>query len=67
MDDYELTYWLGTNDNQGEFITRSVKINKRYISELFTNKAFKFLPFLDEDEHKPMIPTDNINQIKSIN
>lgn len=28
MDDYELTYWLGTNDNQGEFITRSVKIKQ---------------------------------------
>ncbi|HJE96329.1 hypothetical protein [Ligilactobacillus acidipiscis] len=66
MDEYEITYWCGVNNDQGEFVTKTVKIEKWFVSQLFTDKPLRFLPFVDEDEHKIVVSTENICQIKEV-
>ena len=55
---FELVYWCGINNDQGEFITEIVEIDKmRYINFGID----KFLKFTNESGQVNIIPIENIN------
>ncbi|PAY33691.1 hypothetical protein A8C35_07465 [Ligilactobacillus salivarius] len=60
---FELVYWCGIDNKQGEFITEIVKIDKRYY---LTFDMGKFLKFTNELGQVNLIPIDNINRLKEL-
>lgn len=60
---FELVYWCGINNDQGEFITEIVEIDKtRYL----TFGSDKFLKFINESGQVNLIPIENINRLKEL-
>lgn len=60
---FELVYWCGIDNEQGEFITEIVEIDKRH---LLTFDISKFLKFTNESGQVNLIPIDNINRLKEL-
>lgn len=60
---FELVYWCGIDNEQGEFITEIVEIDKRH---LLTFDIGKFLKFINESGQVNLIPIDNINRLKEL-
>lgn len=61
---FELIYWYGINNNQGEFITEIVEIDRIHYINFGINK---FLKFTNESGQVNIIPIDNINRLKELN
>lgn len=60
---FELVYWCGINNDQGEFITEIVEIDKmRYINFGID----KFLKFTNESGQVNIITIENINRLKEL-
>ncbi|WP_283599990.1 hypothetical protein [Ligilactobacillus salivarius] len=60
---FELVYWCGINNDQGEFITEIVEIDKmRYINFGID----KFLKFTNESGQVNIISIENINRLKEL-
>lgn len=60
---FELVYWCGINNEQGEFITEIVEIDKtRYLNF----GSDKFLKFTNESGQVNLIPIENINRLKEL-
>ncbi|PAY32470.1 hypothetical protein A8C35_09055 [Ligilactobacillus salivarius] len=60
---FELVYWCGINNDQGEFITEIVEIDKmRYINFGID----KFLKFTNESGQVNIILIENINRLKEL-
>ena len=61
---FELVYWCGVNNNQGEFITEIVEIDRKHYVSFIINK---FLKFTNESGQLNIIPIENINRLKELN
>ena len=61
---FELVYWCGIDNEQGEFITEIVEIDKKQYLTFVINK---FLKFTNESGQVNIIPIENINRLKELN
>ena len=60
---FELVYWCGINNDQGEFITEIVEIDKMGCINFGIDK---FLKFTNESGQVNIIPIENINRLKEL-
>ena len=60
---FKLVYWCGIDNEQGEFITEIVEIDKRHP---LTFDIGKFLKFTNESGQVNLIPIENINRLKEL-